>query len=91
MAEGGVIETHNRRPTRRPRLSERDRAVLEIERAHGPAPEAWPAKAVAARRELGLTPDGYRLVLFALIDDPAAHAAAPEVIESLRELRRRQL
>lgn len=84
---GGAIEIQNRRRRRRSGLSERDRAVLEIERAHGSAPEVWPLKVAEAQRQLGLTADGYRLVLRSLIHDPTAAAEAPEIIEPLRRLR----
>lgn len=68
-------------------MSERDRAVLEIERAHGSAPEVWPIKVAEAKRALGLSADGYRLVLRSLIHDPTAAAEAPDIIERLRRLR----
>lgn len=76
--------------TRRPRkaeLSERDRRVLEIEREFGASPEAWPRKAAEAEHQLGLTPDGYKLVLRGLIDDPLAAQFAPDVIDELRRIR----
>ncbi len=80
------MEIVNRRP-RKQGLTERDLEVIEIERAFGAAQDAWPAKAAEAHYRLGLTPQGYQLVLRALLDDPRALARAPEVIEPLRRLR----
>lgn len=81
------MEIQNRRPRRHTGLSERDRAVLEIEREFGASPEVWPRKAAQAGRRLGLTPEGYSLVLRGLVEDPQALAEAPDVIEPLRQLR----
>ncbi|GAB97468.1 hypothetical protein BJY21_001041 [Kineosphaera limosa] len=80
------MEIVNRRPRKRG-LSARDREVLEIEREFGASPEVWPRKAAEAHHRLGLTPNGYTLVLRGLVDDPQAHAAAPDVIDELRRLR----
>jgi hypothetical protein len=65
-------------------LSERDRAVLDIERAfwrHAGAKEA------AVRERLGLSPARYYQVVNRLADDPAAVAAEPAVTARLRRLR----
>lgn len=80
------MEIVNRRP-RKQGLSDRDLEVIEIEREFGAAQDAWPAKAAKAHYRLGLTPQGYQLVLWALLQDPRAVAYAPEVIEPLRRLR----
>ena len=80
------MHTVNRR-LRRHGLSDRDRAVLDIEREFGASPSVWPRKAAEAHHRLGLTPDGYNLVLRGLVDDPQALAEAPDVIEELRRVR----
>ena len=65
-------------------LSERDRAVLDIERAwwrHAGAKEA------AVRDRLGLSSTRYYQALNRLLDDPAALEHAPAVVMRLRRLR----
>ncbi|GAB77408.1 Protein of unknown function [Austwickia chelonae] len=68
-------------------LSNRDRAVLDLEREWGQAPQVQDYKSEAAQRTLGLSPSGYALVLSALIDDPAALEYDPETINRLRQVR----
>ncbi|WP_116113617.1 DUF3263 domain-containing protein [Austwickia chelonae] len=67
-------------------LSNRDRAVIDLEREWGQAPQVQDYKSEAART-LGLSPSGYALVLSALIDDPAALEYDPETISRLRQVR----
>ncbi|WP_326597529.1 DUF3263 domain-containing protein [Streptomyces sp. NBC_01803] len=65
-------------------LSERDRAVLAVERA------AWPgagAKERAIRERLGISPTRYYQLLNALLDDPRALAHDPVTVNRLRRLR----
>ncbi|GAB49038.1 DUF3263 domain-containing protein [Mobilicoccus pelagius] len=76
-----------RRPYRSPGLSDRDREVIEIERRWGPGPSATPMKLDEAQERLGLDARSYTLVVNSLIDDPSAHAADPETMASLRQIR----
>jgi hypothetical protein len=65
-------------------LTARDLAILEFERRW------WQhagAKEEAIRRELGLRPADYYQLLSRLLDDPAAFAAEPALIDQLRGLR----
>ena len=72
-------------------LSERDRAILAIEK------RSWRfegAKLQVIRETLGLSPTRYYLVLNELLDDPAALSAEPIVIRRLqrqRQSRRRSV
>ncbi|MHC0429637.1 DUF3263 domain-containing protein [Streptomyces sp. O3] len=68
----------------RPGLSERDAAVLAVER------RSWPgagAKERAIRERLGISPTRYYQLLGALIDDPRAQAHDPVTVNRLRRLR----
>ncbi|MEV8569291.1 DUF3263 domain-containing protein [Streptomyces sp. NPDC051322] len=65
-------------------LSERDRAVLAVER------HAWPgpgAKERAIRERLGISPVRYYQLLNALLDDEAALAHDPVTVNRLRRVR----
>ncbi len=65
-------------------LAAGDRAILAFERRW------WQhagAKEEAIRRELGLRPADYYQALARLLDDPAALAAEPGLIDQLRRLR----
>ncbi|KNB51479.1 DUF3263 domain-containing protein [Streptomyces caatingaensis] len=65
-------------------LSERDRAVLALER------ESWAgpgAKERAVRERLGITPTRYYQLLNALLDDPRALEHDPVTVNRLRRLR----
>ena len=67
-----------------PGLSERDRAVLEFERRW------WKhqgAKEQAVREAFDLSATRYYQVLNALLEDPAAMAADPLLVQRLRRLR----
>lgn len=72
-------------------LSERDRAILAIEK------RSWRfegAKQQVIRETLGLSPTRYYQVLNELLDDPAALSAEPIVIRRLqrqRQSRRRSV
>ena len=68
-------------------LSNRDKAVIDLEREWGQAPQTQHYKQEAALRDLGLTPGGYALVLSGLIDDPLALQYDPETIGRLRQVR----
>ncbi|MFF1712851.1 DUF3263 domain-containing protein [Streptomyces sp. NPDC058268] len=66
-------------------LSERDRAILALERRDwvtGPG-----AKERAVREQLGLVPVRYYQLLNALLDDPRALAHDPVTVNRLRRVR----
>ncbi|MEV7190796.1 DUF3263 domain-containing protein [Streptomyces sp. NPDC093510] len=65
-------------------LSERDRAVLALERRPWPGPGA---KERAIREELGMVPVRYYQVLNALLDDARALAHDPITVNRLRRVR----
>ncbi|MBH1936088.1 DUF3263 domain-containing protein [Streptomyces sp. AV19] len=65
-------------------LSERDLAVLALEREPWPGPGA---KERAVRERLGITPTRYYQLLNALLDDPRALAHDPVTVNRLRRLR----
>ncbi|WP_416370493.1 DUF3263 domain-containing protein [Streptomyces sp. PR69] len=65
-------------------LSERDRAVLAMERRSWPGPGA---KERAIREQLGLSPVRYYQLLNALLDDERALARDPVTVNRLRRLR----
>ncbi|MEU6991604.1 DUF3263 domain-containing protein [Streptomyces sp. NPDC046465] len=65
-------------------LSERDRAVLALERRSWPGPGA---KERAIREELGMVPVRYYQVLNALLDDARALAHDPITVNRLRRVR----
>ncbi|MCK8680595.1 MULTISPECIES: DUF3263 domain-containing protein [Streptomyces] len=66
------------------RLSDRDRALLAMERLSWPGPGA---KERAIRERLALSPTRYYQLLNALLDDPAALAHDPVTVNRLRRLR----
>ncbi|WP_405383433.1 MULTISPECIES: DUF3263 domain-containing protein [Streptomyces] len=65
-------------------LSERDRAVLAVERRGWPGPGA---KERAIREQLGISPTRYYQLLNALLDDPRALAHDPVTVNRLRRVR----
>ncbi|MDH2389681.1 DUF3263 domain-containing protein [Streptomyces sp. HNM0663] len=65
-------------------LSERDRAVLAMERRSWSGPGA---KERAVRERLGLSPVRYYQLLNALLDDERALACDPVTVNRLRRLR----
>nr|WP_030546141.1 DUF3263 domain-containing protein [Streptomyces albus] len=65
-------------------LTDRDRAVLAVERRSWRGPGA---KERAIREQLGLSPTRYYQFLNALIDDPRALAHDPVTVNRLRRLR----
>lgn len=65
-------------------LSDRDRAVLRVERVGWPGPGA---KERAIREQLGLSPTRYYQLLGALLDDPLALAHDPVTVNRLRRIR----
>ncbi|MFE7778637.1 DUF3263 domain-containing protein [Streptomyces sp. NPDC057445] len=65
-------------------LSERDRAVLRMERSDWPGPGA---KERAIRERLGMSPTRYYQLLNALLDDPRALAHDPVTVNRLRRVR----
>lgn len=65
-------------------LSERDVAVLALERRTWPGPGA---KERAVRERLGISPTRYYQLLNALLDDPRALAHDPVTVNRLRRLR----
>jgi hypothetical protein len=68
-------------------LSQRDRAILDLERSWWTAPGS---KEEAIRRRLGLSPARYYRLLAALIDDSSAVAYDPLVVRRLRRTRERR-
>ncbi|HEX5365715.1 MAG TPA: DUF3263 domain-containing protein [Acidimicrobiales bacterium] len=65
-------------------LSERDRAILDLEREWRLLPTS---KATAIRTRLGISPTRYYALLDVLIDDPAAALHDPLVVRRLRRSR----
>lgn len=65
-------------------LSDRDRAVLAVERRGWPGPGA---KERAIRERLGISPTRYYQLLNALLDDPRALEHDPVTVNRLRRLR----
>ncbi|WP_069817372.1 DUF3263 domain-containing protein [Streptomyces sp. TP-A0874] len=65
-------------------LSDRDLAVLALERVPWPGPGA---KERAVRERLGISPTRYYQLLNALLDDPRALAHDPVTVGRLRRLR----
>ncbi|MEU5901383.1 MULTISPECIES: DUF3263 domain-containing protein [Streptomyces] len=65
-------------------LSDRDRAVLALERRPWPGPGA---KERAIREELGMGPVRYYQILNALLDDTRALAHDPITVNRLRRVR----
>jgi hypothetical protein len=65
-------------------LSERDAAILELERTAWSLPGR---KDDLVRERLGLAPTTYRKLLAALLDDPEAIAYDPLVVRRLRRAR----
>jgi hypothetical protein len=65
-------------------LSERDAAILELERTAWTMPGR---KDDLVRERLGLAPTTYRKLLAALLDDPEAIAYDPLVVHRLRRAR----
>ncbi|MET4924865.1 DUF3263 domain-containing protein [Streptomyces sp. PSRA5] len=73
-----------RGPAVRSELTERDRAVLAVERRSWPGPGA---KERVIREQLGISPTRYYQLLRALIDDPLALAHDPVTVNRLRRIR----
>ena len=65
-------------------LSERDAAILELERTAWALPGR---KEALVRERLGLSPTTYYKLLAGLLDDPAALAHDPLVVRRLRRVR----
>jgi len=65
-------------------LSERDAAILELERTAWALPGR---KEALVRERLGLSPTTYYKLLAALLDDPDALAHDPLVVRRLRRVR----
>ena len=65
-------------------LSDRDRAVLAVERRGWSGPGA---KERAIREQLGISPTRYYQLLGALLDDPRAAEHAPVTVNRLRRVR----
>ncbi|MFF8845738.1 DUF3263 domain-containing protein [Streptomyces sp. NPDC015127] len=70
--------------TDEPTLSERERAVLGVERRSWAGPGA---KERAIREQLGMSPVRYYQLLNALLDDPRALAHDPVTVNRLRRVR----
>ena len=67
-------------------LSDRDRAILEFERAWWLEPGT---KEAALRSRLDLSPSRYRELLYSIIDQPEAMAFDPLVVRRTRKVRER--
>ncbi|WP_374215251.1 DUF3263 domain-containing protein [Streptomyces sp. NEAU-Y11] len=65
-------------------MSERDLAVLALERRGWPGPGA---KERAVRERLGISPTRYYQLLNALLDDPRALEHDPVTVNRLRRVR----
>ena len=65
-------------------LSERDAAILDLERTAWTLPGR---KEALVRERLGLSPTTYYKLLAALLDDPEALASDPLVVRRLRRVR----
>lgn len=65
-------------------LSTRDQRILDFETRHYRHPGA---KEVDVRETFDLSPTRYHQILNALLDDPAAEAAAPQLVHRLQRLR----
>jgi hypothetical protein len=65
-------------------LSERDAAILDLERSAWTLPGR---KEALVRERLGLSPTTYYKLLAALLDDPDALAHDPLVVRRLRRVR----
>ncbi|GAA1704094.1 DUF3263 domain-containing protein [Streptomyces yatensis] len=65
-------------------LSDRDQAVLAVERRGWPGPGA---KERAIRERLGISPTRYYQLLNALLDDPRALEHDPVTVNRLRRVR----
>ncbi|WP_381796891.1 DUF3263 domain-containing protein [Streptomyces niveus] len=74
----------DRGPVGRSELTERDRAVLAVEKRSWPGPGA---KERVIRERLGISPTRYYQLLGALIDDPLALAHDPVTVNRLRRIR----
>ncbi|NWF27798.1 DUF3263 domain-containing protein [Streptomyces sp. PKU-EA00015] len=70
--------------TDEPTLTERERAVLGVERRSWSGPGA---KERAIREQLGMSPVRYYQLLNALLDDPRALAHDPVTVNRLRRVR----
>ncbi|UCM91804.1 DUF3263 domain-containing protein [Streptomyces marincola] len=68
-------------------MSERDLAVLAVERRSWTGPGA---KERVIRERLGISPTRYYQLLNALLDDPRALAHDPVTVNRLRRLRERR-
>ncbi|MET8680740.1 DUF3263 domain-containing protein [Streptomyces sp. NPDC004647] len=77
MTEGGEQQQS-------PVLTDRDRAVLGMERRTWAGPGA---KERAIREQLGISPTRYYQLLNALLDDPLALAHDPVTVNRLRRIR----
>lgn len=65
-------------------LTASERSILEVEKSW------WriaATKEQAIRKELGVTPTRYYLILNQLVDDPRAFRAEPQLVDRLRRLR----
>ncbi|MGW1026103.1 DUF3263 domain-containing protein [Streptomyces sp. NPDC002577] len=78
------MESEHRDDGARGGLTERQRAVLALERRSWPAPGA---KERAIREQLGMVPVRYYQLLNALLDDPRALAHDPVTVNRLRRIR----
>ncbi|MFD5897531.1 MULTISPECIES: DUF3263 domain-containing protein [unclassified Streptomyces] len=74
----------DRGPAGRSELTERDRAVLAVEKRSWPGPGA---KERVIRERLGISPTRYYQLLGALIDDPLALVHDPVTVNRLRRIR----
>ncbi|MBT2391188.1 MULTISPECIES: DUF3263 domain-containing protein [Streptomyces] len=83
MSDDEATEALQANPARNV-LSERDRAVLAVERTSWPGPGA---KERAIREQLGISPVRYYQLLNALIDDERALAHDPVTVNRLRRVR----
>ena len=65
-------------------LSERERAILDLERSWWAGPDPHPSKDAAARACLGLSRSRFNALLGQLIESPDAEAYDPLLVRRLR-------
>ena len=68
-------------------LTERERAILDVERSWWAAPGSVSTKGAAIRRHIGVSTTRYYQLVSALLDNPDADAYDPLVVRRLRRAR----
>ncbi len=68
-------------------LTERERAILDVERSWWAAPDSAFTKRTAIRRQVGVSTTRYYQLVSALLENPDADAYDPLVVRRLRRAR----